>query len=490
VQPPEDKVYENVDISKPEAKIYDRKTGSIVTTLKSLLEKAESHLEKLQGAETSAVHNYAMIKASLLDGQENLKGEMSDAKARIPEKQEANSVAAGDLQSTSEDLLGDARAKEALHHECLSVAEEFQTSMAGRSAELKALTDAQKAIADTTGGAASQTYALAQTPSLLQTASSRAAGPISAVRALATKLGSTVLAQLASRMSSALQLGTASDPFSKVKELLENMIQQLATDADNDATLKAYCDREMASIGDKKDDAVSEKDRLGTRIEQKKARSSKLRGLVSTLQQELASLAKAQEEARQLRNDEHNAFLKNKNEMEQGLRGIKLAVKVLKEHYSQDSESELLTHGASGGIIGMLEVVESDFTTGLAELLVAEESAATYYQSTLKPSTEVETAAKEHDMKLKQKEYASVEKAGADLATDAAHASEKLSAIHQYEAMIKSKCSKPDSFEERKDRREKELAGLKDAMMSLAGESPLLQTDSMSSLRGSRRHSA
>jgi len=394
------------------------------------------------------------------------------------------------LETTMKDLLGDARSKEALHHECLSVAEEFQTSVLTRQKELKALVDAQKAIREVTGGAESQTY-LAQT-SLLQVASSSEDqdGPIHSVRALATKLGSAALAQLASRMSSAMQFGTAADPFSKVKILLGNMIQQLESDADGDAMLKSYCDREMSTVVEKEEDGVREKGRLDTHRAQKIARSNRLTGAIATLQRELGALARAQEVARQLRNDEHAIYIKNEREMQQGLQGIKLALKILRQHYQQDSQSKLLTHGASGGIIGMLEVVETDFSSGLAELIAAEEAAASFYESSLKPSSEFEAAAKEHDMKHKIKEQASLEKAGADLANDAARASEKLSAIHEYEAMLKSKCSKPDTFEERKQRREKELAGLKDVLIDLAGESSLLQAEpsSVPSLRGSRRH--
>jgi len=451
-------------------------------------------LEKLQASEANAVLHYKMVTSSLEEGLADLQKDMQDVKTRLPEKVEIKSVAAGDLETTMKDLLGDARSREALHHECLSVAEEFQASVLTRQKELKALADAQKAIQGTTGGAASQTY-LAQT-SLLQVASLSENrfrdGPIQSVRALATELGSAALAQLASRMSSAMRFGTAADPFSKVKVLLGNMIQQLEDDADGDAMLKSYCDREMSTVGEKEDDVVREKDRVDTHRAQKIARSNRLTGVIATLQRELGALARAQEVARQIRNDEHAVYIKNEREMQQGLRGIKLAVKILRQHYQQDSQSKLLTHGASGGIIGMLEVVETDFSSGLAELIAAEETAASYYESTLKPSSEFEAAAKEHDMKQKIKEHSSLEKAGADLANDAARASEKLSAIHQYEAMLKSKCSKPDTFEERKQRREKELAGLKDVLLSLAGESYFLQSEpgSAPSLRGSRRHTS
>ena len=57
---------------------------------------------------------------------------------------------------------------------------------------------------------------------------------------------SGALAQLASRMSLALHhRGGSSDPFSKVKDLITDMISRLEAEAEADATKKAYYDKEM-----------------------------------------------------------------------------------------------------------------------------------------------------------------------------------------------------------------------------------------------------
>jgi ribosomal protein L29 len=421
---------------------------------------------------------------------------MGEAKSDLPEKQEAKSVAGGDLEATSKDLASDIANKEALHHECLQAAQEFQAGVLTRNEEMKALAAAKKAIQETTGDAATQTY-LAQT-SLMQVSSNkdRSGRPhdkfqaLRFVRSLAEQIGSAALKQLASRMSSALQLTATGDPYGKVKDLLENMILQLEGEADSDVALKAYCDKEQIETRDKMDDAFTEKARVDTHIKQKKARGAKLRRDIAELQRQLAALKTAQGVASRIRESEKKAFMKNKAQMEQGLRGIKVALRVLKEHYGQDAQSNLLTQGASGGIIGMLEVVESDFSKGLTELIVTEETASSYYTSTTVPDSELEAAAKEHEMKLKMKEVASINKGAADLANDAAHASEKFAAIHQYAAMLKSKCSKSDSYEDRKKRRENELSGLREALTTLSGETVFFQVDSTHRLRGARRHIA
>merc|ERR1711959_509450 len=73
------------------------------------------------------------------------------------------------------------------------------------------------------------------------------------IRDLARKSKSPSLAQLASRMSSAMRLGTAAgeDPFAKVKGLITDMIATLESDAEADASHKAYCDKETAAANAK-----------------------------------------------------------------------------------------------------------------------------------------------------------------------------------------------------------------------------------------------
>merc|ERR1719214_243317 len=139
-------------------------------------------------------------------------------------------------------------------------------------------------------------------------------------------------------MSSAMRLGTAAgeDPFAKVKGLITDMIATLESEAEEDASQKAYCDKEMGETTAKKDDLTAESDKLSTKIAQDKAASAKLKEEVATLQNELASMAKAKAEADELRATENAAYKKNSAEMEMGIKGVKKALGVLKEYYAKD----------------------------------------------------------------------------------------------------------------------------------------------------------
>merc|ERR1719231_2055041 len=108
------------------------------------------------------------------------------------------------------------------------------------------------------------------------------------------------------------------------------------------------------------------------------AKSAKLKEEVAELEKELAALAKAQAEMDKVRSEEKAAFDVNSAEMKKGVEGVKLALKVLNEYYAKD-KSHASAEGAGEGIIGLLEVCESDFTKGLAEMTATEQTAASEY---------------------------------------------------------------------------------------------------------------
>merc|ERR1712066_1107745 len=96
-----------------------------------------------------------------------------------------------------------------------------------------------------------------------------------------------------------------------------------------------------------------------------------------------------------LRRDEHASFLAAKADLEQGLAGVKLALKILTEYYAKDKAHEA-AQGAGEGIIGLLEVVESDFTKALAEAMASEEGAQNAYEK-LSKENEIDKTTKEQD---------------------------------------------------------------------------------------------
>jgi uncharacterized coiled-coil DUF342 family protein len=261
------------------------------------------------------------------------------------------------------------------------------------------------------------------------------------------------------------------------------MIATLESEAEEDASQKAYCDKEMSETTAKKDELTTESDKLSTKIAQDKAASTKLKEEVATLQKELAGMAKAKAEADQLRAEEKSTYEKNSAEMELGIEGLKKALSVLKEYYAKD-DSHGAAEGAGSGIIGLLEVAESDFTKGLTEMTAAEETAAADYEAYCKED-EIATATKQKDVEYKTKEAAGLDKNVAELSTDLQAVTDELTAVLEALDKLKEMCvAKAEPYAERKARREAEIAGLKEALQILEGEAVLLQKTAKHTLRG------
>merc|ERR1719388_405978 len=287
-------------------------------------------------------------------------------------------------------------------------------------------------------------------------------------------------------MQAAIRFGAkdGDDPFAKVKGLIADMIKRLMDEAAAAATHKAWCDKETAETNAKKDDKEADLAKLNTKIEQATARSKTLKEEVATLQKELAELAATQAEMDKMRAEEKAAYEKNRPEMEMGVEGIKMALKILKEYYGKEDKAHEAAEGAGGTIIGLLEVCESDFTKLLTEIIATEEEAAQTYEVQTKEN-EVTRTTKEQDVKYKTKEYTDLDKALVELKSDRDGVTAELDAIYKYLDELKEACTyKVETYEERKRRRESEIAGLKEALSILEGAAMLLQKTAARRLRG------
>merc|ERR1719263_1036434 len=279
--------------------------------------------------------------------------------------------------------------------------------------------------------------------------------------------------------------GTANgdDVFAKVKGLIRELVDRLLAEAAAEASEKAYCDEQMAKTEAKKADLDAEIAKLTSKIDTETARSNQLKAQVKDTQGELAALAKLQAEMDKTRMDENAAYTKAKADLELGLGGVQKALSVLREYYGgaalvqQPAKPELhaKASGAGGGIIDILEVVESDFSKGLAAEETAEADAAATYEKVTQENKVTKTL-KDQDVKYKSQAFTSLDKEIAELSSDKDTANTELAAVMDYYGKIKDRCiAKPETYEERKARREAEIAGLKQALSILESEAAFVQ---------------
>merc|ERR1719265_778889 len=315
--------------------------------------------------------------------------DMHNAKSLKASAEETKATAEGDL-SVAEKELADAKSVLAsMEGDCQATARDHEVSLKTRAEELEAIAAAIKAISEMTSGAVELTYS----SSFIQLGRGGAVGSVirsradlanfevvNLIRKLAREQHSPALTQLAGRISAAMHSGSAAgaDPFTKVKELISAMIERLIKEGGEEAQHKAYCDKEMAETKQKTSELHYDIEKLTSKIDKATSQSARRKDEVATLSPELRAIAASQAEADKIRAEEHAAYVQAKADLEQGVSGIQMALKVLREYYANAAAPALLqqpespgTHakaeGAGTTIIGMLEVVESDFTRNLAD---------------------------------------------------------------------------------------------------------------------------
>jgi len=293
-------------------------------------------------------------------------------------------------------------------------------------------------------------------------------------------------------MAAAIRRAKAgADPFVKVKELIKNMIETLLSDAQADASHKAYCDKELGESAAKKEEKTATIDKLTARIDGNSATIAELTDAIKTLEAEVADIDKAQSEATAIRNTEKSDNLAAIKDFRDSADAVVAAMGVLKSFYEggallqTQSKAKKSTRPEFGGaktdtgssIISVLEVAESDFTRLLAETETEEDAAADAYAKQTEEN-KVSKATKEADAKAKESEVKSLTVELGHAKEDHASTSTELDAVQSYIEKLKPQCEeKAMSYEEKKAAREAEIAGLKEALEILSGTG-LLQSSS------------
>jgi len=506
VQSRDDTQDEINELGAPAGATYKSHSGSIVEVLEDMKDKAEEELSELRKAEATSKHNFDMLKQSLEDQIAADTKNMEDEKSSRSANEESKAADEGELEVTTKALKTAQKALVDTKAACVQTASDHENTVKSREEEFKVIEQATKILKETTSGAEERTYSFIQRASvtsglrLQSTADLAKSEVITMVRTLAREHHSAALAQLASRISAVIKLGNAGgdDPFSKIKGLISDLISRLEKEAQEEAAEKAYCDEQMSKTEAKKAELEDGIKKLTTTIDQEVAKSNSLKEDVKELQAELATLTKEQAEMDKIREEEHTNFVAAKKDLELGLEGVRKALTVLREYYGAGSsftqmeqpampDKHTKSGGAAEGIISILEVTESDFASNLAKEETQEADSADQYEKTTQEN-KLEKTTKEKDAKYKTAEYESLDKRTAEKVSDRDGLNNELSAVLEYYAKVKERCiAKPETYEERKKRREAEIAGLKEALNVLENETVFIQrARKVRSMRGTK----
>merc|ERR1719504_10721 len=177
-------------------------------------------------------------------------------------------------------------------------------------------------------------------------------------------------------------------------------------------------------------------------------------------------------EATAIRNKEKATFLAIEKDLSESQEACAAATEVLREYYEGASLIQTRSQAKSGtseegdgsGILGVLEVAESDFAKGLAEARTVEQQAQSEFDK-LRQDSKMLKATKTMEIKGKQSELASLKTSMSDLSSDKEGLTGELGAVLAYLDKLKPQCeTKVPSYAERKASRESEIEGLKNAL--------------------------
>jgi len=372
---------------------------------------------------------------------------------------------------------------------CEQKASGFESRQQLRTEELEAVS---KAIEIVSSGAVAGS-ADKHLPGLLQTASSSSLSQFMSKSGEATsqarvaKYLQTQAAKLNSRVLSAVAVHASDDPFTKVKKMIKDLIVKLMEEANEEAEQKGWCDTELSTNEQTRKEKTDAVETLHAEIDQLDASISKLSEDITELTKAVADLDAAMAKATGIRQEEKSTNAATVKDSQAAQTAVAQALTVLKEFYAKAAEATAFVQqqpeapetfdkpytgmgGESGGVVGMLEVIESDFARLESETSAAEATAQKEYDTFMtdsKVDKEAKSTSIEHKTAKKQDQSQALTLKKEDLEGT----QKELDAALAYFDKLKPSCVDAGvSYEDRVARRKEEIESLQEALKILNGE--------------------
>merc|ERR1719299_299347 len=196
---------------------------------------------------------------------------------------------------------------------------------------------------------------------------------------------------------SALMIQMKEDHFVKVRGMIKDMVAKLEADAAAEGDQKAWCDSEMEKATSKRDENIGAIEGDLASKTSAESKIAKLEEEIQTLLEEISELTTSLNEATELRGKEKAENTKTLADATAGLAGVTKAMKILKDFYdnafiqikahytpsAQDKMKDMApatfegemkgNQDAASGIIGMMDVIKSDFEASIDATKTTEE---------------------------------------------------------------------------------------------------------------------
>jgi len=434
-------------IGSPEAAVFKGHGSSLVEVLADLLEKVEGQLADIREHETTELQQFHLLKQSLEDQMKLDETNLAAARHSLEATQARKVLNGARLKSLDADNALDSVCLSDAEEECLTSTNEFEMASRSRAAELETISKARQMLQEKMVGRSFL--------QLMQSIDSTGDDVlklevVTKIRELAKSQQSFELAELAAEISNALHSTreVVHDPFAKVKGFIVDVISKLEDKATAEFSHKSFCDKLAKSQAKHTMASEDGENHSAKEVE-------RLQREVAELQEVLIHLASSQAALKKIRSDENVAFNKHEQELEDGLAGVQKAMIILEEYYASEQEHETAEDSAEG-IIDQLKEIEGDFEDDLELISYEEEHAERKYKKQLR----------EHEAEQKQKEEEVAYKI-----KEAGDLTKQVTSLSEGEQCFRV----PQTYQERKIRRDAEISGLKESLSILHGGNALMQ---------------
>jgi len=471
---------------QPATAAYEHQSQGIIDMLEKLLNKFVDELRDMEKEEGESLHAFEMLIDDMnaqIDDSTRRRNEKAEEKAL---KLQAKAEAEGTLEDTTATRDDDIKYLAEVTATCEKKASDFASRQQLRADEIAALEKAIEILSsDAVSGNAEKHLpgaAMLQTkaPSLAQMRSNvRSPSQTSVAEFLRVKgkeLNSRVLMQLAVRVDA--------DPFVKVRKMIKELIARLQAEAAEEAEHKAWCDEELSTNEQTRKEKTEAVEMLHAEIDELEANIAKMTEEITGLQKAIADLDKAVKEATEIRQAEKAKNTETIADAGEALDAVAQAMAVLKDFYAKAGEATAFAQqpeifdspykgmqSESGGVIGMLEVIQSDFSRLEAETKAAEEAAQKEYDEFM-ADAETNKAQMERDIERLVVKKQDAEQSLEEKKKDLLGTQKELDAALAYYDKLKPDCIDSGvSYEERVARRKEEIESLQEALKILNGES-------------------
>merc|ERR1719158_1268278 len=459
-----------------------------------LKDKLEDERTKLEQEEMQKQHSFDMIAASLTDPINRDTDSRTDKTATKKQMETSAADAKEDLANTQATLAEDTKYLEDMKTTCAQKMSDFEARQKMRAEELSAIDQAIEIISSgaVAGSAGKHLPGLVQIKnptSLVQLRAGAKSPSQDAVASYLAKQGQ----KLHSNLLAALSLHVSSDPFVKIRKMIQDMITKLTEEAQEEAEHKGFCDSELSTNKQTRDDKTTQADTLSANIEQMTAESQKLATEIKELTADVAASDAAVAKATKIRGEEKTKNTATIEDAKVAKAAVEKALGILKDFYEKAASATALVQtktsvahmqpmpetfdepftgtGGEGGVIGMLEVILSDFERLEAETTEEELTSQKEYDTFMADSAE-DKETKTGAIKDKTARKTGLESDTAQAKKDLKSTNEELDAALAYFEKLKPSCvDAGESYEERVARRKEEIESLGEALKILEGES-------------------